>query len=452
MHESSDRSGESTMDKQALWDQACQIMHLEMTEVTFNTWIRSALRPLGCSGDQFFIEAVTDFYYKFVVPRYAVLVSNSLSEAAGRPLKAVFLTPAQADEYRAGMTPEEKPADESSLNPKYTFDTFVVGSNNRFAHAAALAVAEAPADAYNPLFIYGGVGLGKTHLMHAIGHYMLSQKPTLRVKYVTCELFMNEMVNSLNKKTQAEFREKYRNIDVLMVDDVQFLTGKTGTQEEFFHTFNALHTAGKQIILSSDKPPREIAKLEERLRSRFEWGLVADISKPDLETRVAILRQKAGEELLNVDTAVLTMIAERVSNNVRELEGCLTRLVAYSSLTGKPVDQRLAEDALREIFARSEPRRVTCEDVMEAVAAYYSVSVEDLKGPRRSRDVAVPRQIAMYIAREIVGAPLTQIGDSFGGRDHSTVNHACQKVSGDMKTSPALTTLVSDLTQQLQER
>ncbi len=440
------------MDKQALWDQACQIMHLEMTEVTFNTWIRSALRPLGCSGDQFFIEAVTDFYHQFVVPRYAVLVSNSLSEAAGRPLKAVFLTPAQADEYRAGVTPEEKPADESSLNPKYTFDTFVVGNNNRFAHAAALAVAESPADAYNPLFIYGGVGLGKTHLMHAIGHYMLSQKPQMRVKYVTCELFMNEMVNSLNKKTQAEFREKYRNIDVLMVDDIQFLTGKTGTQEEFFHTFNALHTAGKQIILTSDKPPREIAKLEERLRSRFEWGLVADISKPDLETRVAILKQKAGEELLNVDTSVLTMIAERVSNNIRELEGCLTRLVAYSSLTGKPVDQRLAEDALREIFARSEPRRVSCEDVMEAVAAYYSVSVADLKGPRRSRDVAVPRQIAMYISREVVGAPLTLIGSAFGGRDHSTVNHACQKVAGDMKTSPALTTLISDLTQQLQER
>ena len=346
----------------------------------------------------------------------------------------------------------EKAPDESSLNPKYTFDTFVVGSSNRFAHAAALAVAEAPADAYNPLFIYGGVGLGKTHLMHAIGHYMLSQKPTLRVKYVTCELFMNEMVNSLNKKTQAEFREKYRNIDVLMVDDIQFLTGKTGTQEEFFHTFNALHTAGKQIILSSDKPPREIAKLEDRLRSRFEWGLIADISKPDLETRVAILKSKAEEELLKVDTDVLTMIAERVANNVRELEGCLTRLVAYSSLTGKPVDRQLAEDALREIFARVEPRHLTCDDVMEAVAAYYSVSVDDLKSPRRSRDVAVPRQIAMYISRELVGAPLTQIGDSFGGRDHSTVNHACQKVSLEIRSSSTLNTLVSDLMQQLQDR
>ncbi len=440
------------MDIQAIWDQACVAMHREMTEVTFDTWIKAALRPLGAEGDQFYIEAVTDFYYSFVVPRYSVLISNSLSEVAGRPVKAKILTPAQTEKYRAGAALEEKPAENANLNPKYTFDTFVVGSNNRFAHAAALAVAEAPADAYNPLFIYGGVGLGKTHLMHAIGHYMLSQKPTLRIKYVTCELFMNEMVNSLNKKTQAEFREKYRNIDVLMVDDVQFVTGKQGFQEEFFHTFNALHTAGKQIILSSDKPPREIAKLEERLRSRFEWGLVADISKPDLETRVAILRQKADEELLRVDNAVLTMIAERVSNNVRELEGCLTRLVAYSSLTGRPVDQKLAEDALREIFARSEPRRVTCEDVMEAVAAYYSVTVDDLKGPRRSRDVAVPRQIAMYISRDVVGAPLTLIGDAFGGRDHSTVNHACQKVAKDMKTSPALTTLISDLSQQLQER
>ena len=440
------------MDKQALWEQACAIMRAEMTQVTFDTWIKAALRPLGLSGDQFFIEAVTDFYHQFVVPRYAVLISNSLSQAAGKPIKAQLLTPAQADEYREGVTPEDKPAPASSLNPKYTFDTFVVGNNNRFAHAAALAVAESPADAYNPLFIYGGVGLGKTHLMHAIGHYMLSQKPTMRVKYVTCELFMNEMVNSLNKKTQTEFREKYRNIDVLMVDDIQFLTGKVGTQEEFFHTFNALHTAGKQIILSSDKPPKEIAKLEERLRSRVEWGLIADIAKPDLETRVAILQKKAEDELLHVDGEVLEMIAERVASNIRELEGCLTRLVAYSSLTGRPIDRALAEEALKEVFARSEPRHVTCDDVMEAVATYYNVTVDDLKGPRRSRDVAVPRQIAMYIAREVVGAPLTMIGDCFGGRDHSTVNHACQKVTQEVKTSPTLNNLVSDLCQQLQER
>ena len=440
------------MDIQAIWDQACMVMHREMTEVTFNTWIKAALHPLGAEGDQFYIEAVTDFYYSFVVPRYSVLISNSLSEVAGRPVKAKILTPAQTEKYRAGVALEDKPAESANLNPKYTFDTFVVGSNNRFAHAAALAVAEAPADAYNPLFIYGGVGLGKTHLMHAIGNYILSQNPALRIKYVTSELFMNEMVNALNKKTQAEFREKYRNIDVLMVDDIQFLTGKMGTQEEFFHTFNTLHTAGKQIIMTSDKPPRDIVKLEERLVSRFEWGLIADISKPDLETRVAILKRKAEEEMLNVDNAVLTMIAERVTNNVRELEGCLTRLVAYSSLTGKPVDKALAEDALREIFARTEPRHITCEDVMEAVADYYNVTIADLKGPRRSRDVAMPRQVAMYISREVVGAPLTAIGDCFGGRDHSTVNHACQKVAADMKAAPSLNTLVNDLMQKLVER
>ena len=440
------------MDIQSIWDQACVVMHTEMTEITFNTWIRAALRPLGVEGDIFYIESVTDFYFSFVVPRYSVLISNSLSEVAGRPIKAKILTPAQAERYRAGAMLEDRPADIANLNPKYTFETFVVGSNNRFAHAAALAVAESPADAYNPLFIYGGVGLGKTHLMHAIGHYMLSQNPSLRIKYVTCELFMNEMVNALNKKTQPEFREKYRNIDVLLVDDIQFLTGKTGTQEEFFHTFNTLHTAGKQIVITSDKPPRDIAKLEDRLVSRFEWGLIADISKPDMETRAAILQRKAQDEMLNVDNSVLTMIAERVTNNVRELEGCLTRLVAYSSLTGKPVDKALAEDALREIFARAEPRHVTCEDVISAVATYYNVTSEDLKSPRRSRDVAMPRQIAMYISREVVGAPLTAIGASFGGRDHSTVNHACQKVAADMKGSAALSTLINDLMQQLQDR
>ena len=440
------------MDIQSIWDQACVVMHTEMTEITFNTWIRAALRPLGVEGDIFYIESVTDFYFSFVVPRYSVLISNSLSEVAGRPIKAKILTPAQAERYRAGAMLEDRPADIANLNPKYTFETFVVGSNNRFAHAAALAVAESPADAYNPLFIYGGVGLGKTHLMHAIGHYMLSQNPSLRIKYVTCELFMNEMVNALNKKTQPEFREKYRNIDVLLVDDIQFLTGKTGTQEEFFHTFNTLHTAGKQIVITSDKPPRDIAKLEDRLVSRFEWGLIADISKPDMETRAAILQRKAQDEMLNVDNSVLTMIAERVTNNVRELEGCLTRLVAYSSLTGKPVDKALAEDALREIFARAEPRHVTCEDVISAVATYYNVTSEDLKSPRRSRDVAMPRQIAMYISRELVEAPLTAIGDCFGGRDHSTVNHACQKVAADMKGSAALSTLINDLMQQLQDR
>ena len=443
----------NTLDKMIIWEQACSIMRTEMTQVTFDTWIKAALRPLGYTEDMFYIEAVTEFYHQFVVPRYAVLIGNSLSQVMGRTVKAQIFTPAQAEEYRQGGPAQQaKPGEDAGLNPKYTFDTFVVGNNNRFAHAAALAVAEAPADAYNPLFIYGGAGLGKTHLLHAIGHYILSQKPDMRIKYVTCEMFMTEMVASLNKKTQTEFREKYRNIDVLMVDDIQFLAGKVGTQEEFFHTFNALHTAGKQIILSSDKPPKEIAKLEERLRSRFEWGLIADISKPDLETRTAILQKKAESEMLQVDPQVLTMIAERVSSNIRELEGCLTRLVAYSSLTGRKVDQQLAEEALKEVFIHNEPRHVTCQDVMDAVSTYYNVTVADLKSTRRSRDVTVPRQIAMYIAREVVGAPLTMIGDCFGGRDHSTVNHACNKVKDEMGTSPSLSNLVNDLIQQLTER
>ncbi len=443
----------NTLDKMTIWEQACSVMRTEMTQVTFDTWIKAALKPLDFSGDQFFIEAVTDFYHQFVVPRYAVLIGNSLSQVMGRQVKAQILTPSQAQEYREGVTPADtRPAENAGLNPKYTFDTFVVGNNNRFAHAAALAVAEAPSDAYNPLFIYGGAGLGKTHLLHAIGHYILSQKPDMRIQYVTCETFMTEMVNSLNKKTQMEFREKYRNIDVLMVDDIQFLANKAGTQEEFFHTFNALHTAGKQIILSSDKPPKEIPMLEERLRSRFEWGLIADISRPDLETRTAILQRKAESEMMHVDPQVLTMIAERVSSNIRELEGCLTRLIAFSSLTGRAVDQQLAEEALKEVFAHNEPRHVTCQDVMNAVAAYYSVTVEDLESSRRSRDVTVPRQIAMYIAREVVGAPLTMIGACFGNRDHSTVNHACNKVKEEMKTSPSLNNLINDLVQQLTER
>ena len=428
-------------------------MRQEMTQVTFDTWIKAALKPLDFVDDQFFIEAMTDFYHQFVVPRYAVLIANSISQVVGKTVKVQIFTPGQAKEYREGVTPvDHKPAESAGLNPKYTFDTFVVGNNNRFAHVAALAVAEAPSDAYNPLFIYGGAGLGKTHLLHAIGPYILSQKPDMRIQYVTCETFMTEMVNSLNKKTQMEFREKYRNIDVLMVDDIQFLAHKTGTQEEFFHTFNALHTAGKQIIISSDKPPKEIPMLEERLRSRFEWGLIADISRPDLETRTAILQRKAESEMMQVDPQVLTMIAEKVSSNIRELEGCLTRLIAFSSLTGRAVDQQLAEEALREVFAHNEPRHVTCRDVMNAVAAYYNVTVEDLESTRRSRDVTVPRQIAMYIAREVVGAPLTMIGDCFGKRDHSTVNHACNKVKEEMKTSPSLNNLINDLIQQLTER
>ena len=439
------------MDKQEIWDKACVLMRDEMAELNFNTWIGRGLQPLGRSGDTFYVKANSLMYQQYIAPRYSALIADCLSRAAGEPLKLEILNQQQAEEFQEGESVARQTADEASLNPRYTFDSFVVGNNNSFAQAAALAVAETPGEAYNPLFIYGGVGLGKTHLMHAVGHYVLSQNKDARVRYVTTEVFTNEMITAINTRTMTEFRNRYRNIDVLLVDDIQFLAGREGTQEEFFHTFNALHTSGKQVIISSDKPPKEIPKLEERLRSRFEWGLIADIAKPDEETRYEILRRKAEASHMEVDGAILHMIAEHVSSNIRELEGCLTRVSAYASLTKRPIDMQLAEEALREVFSANEPRHVTCEDIMRMVAEYYNVDVNELKGNRRNREISVPRQIAMYLSREMVDLSLEMIGNAFG-RDHSTVMHACQKVATESKTSPSLATVLDDLKKQLTER
>lgn len=439
------------MDTEALWQSACGMIRPEMGDVSYQTWIVAALKPVGIEGNVFFIEALSDFYRTFVEARYAVLIANSLTQAAGRPMELKLLTPQQAEEFRVGAAPAKASAAASALNPKYTFDTFVVGNNNRFAHAASLAVAESPADAYNPLFIYGGVGLGKTHLMHAIGHFILTQKPQTRIQYITTEMFTNELIAAIQSHKNAEFRERYRNVDVLLVDDIQFLAKAERTQEEFFHTFNALHTAGKQIVISSDKPPKDIPKLEERLSSRFEWGLIADIQKPDLETRIAILQRKARDEMMSVDDEVLEMIAERVESNIRELEGCLTRLSAYASLTGKPVNVKLAEEALREVFQRAEPKHITCEDVIDAVAGYYSITGDDLRGPRRNREITVPRQIAMYLCRELADVSFPRIGDAFK-RDHSTVQHGCDKIEEEIKVNATFASLVDDLTRQLKEK
>ena len=421
------------MNKQMIWDEACAVMRSELTQVSFNTWIGSGLRPLGCSGDQFFIEAVTPFYHQYIVPRFSVLISNSLSQVVGKPMEAVILTPAQADEYREGVVPEEKPADNSSLNPKYTFDTFVVGNNNRFAHAAALAVAESPADAYNPLFIYGGVGLGKTHLMHAIGHFILDADPTKKILYIPGEQFTTELITAIQQNRNVQFRNRFRNVDVLMVDDIQFIAGKESTQEEFFHTFNALHTAGKQIILTSDRPPQEIARLEERLKSRFAWGLLADIKKPDFETRIAILKRKAESEHMEVDPEILETIASHVDSNIRELEGSLTRLVAYSNLTQKPLSISLCNEALRDLFSTQPRREITAQTIMQTVADYYSITVNDLVCHSRRREITVPRQIAMYLTREMTNLSLPQIGQVFGNRDHTTVLHGCDKIAAGIK-------------------
>jgi chromosomal replication initiator protein len=431
----------------AIWDNACARMREDMTEVTYSTWIAAALRPLDAAEDRFYVEAVTDFYHQFVVPRYSDKIAAALREVTGRDIRLTIMTPRQAEEYRNGANPLKRPAPQ--LNDKYTFDTFVVGSGNRFAHAASLAVAEAPAEAYNPLFIYGGVGLGKTHLMQAIGHYVLRQKPDTRLVYVTSETFTIELVSAIQTNRNAQFRDKYRNVDVLLIDDIQFIAGRDSTQEEFFHTFNALHNARKQIIISSDRPPKEITRLEERLRSRFEWGLIADIQRPDMDTRCAILRRKAQAEGIRVEDDVLQVIAERVSSNIRELEGSLTRLVAYSSLTNREITMELAEEALREVFSVQAPRSISCEDVLSAVSQYYAVSEDDLRGPRRTRAITVPRQMVMYLSRKLTNNSLPRIGEVLGGRDHSTVLHGCAKIEELSVDTHQVRTAIEDISKLL---
>ncbi|MBQ7455789.1 MAG: chromosomal replication initiator protein DnaA [Clostridia bacterium] len=436
------------LDIEQLWKGTCDLLRNEMTKVTYDTWIASPLKPVTLNGDTLVLQAATVFFRDHVSGRYSATIESALSQTAGLPLHIRLVTQEEAE--RLTVKAEAPQPLAAFLNPKYTFDSFVVGRSNRFAHAACLAVADSPAQAYNPLFIYGGVGLGKTHLMHAIGHYMLAENPGMKITYVSSETFMNELISAIQTGQNAAFREKYRNVDALLIDDIQFIAGTTSTQEEFFHTFNTLHTAGKQIVISADRPPREIPRLEERLRSRFEWGLIADIQRPDLETRIAILRRRAQEEMIRCDDSVLQMIAERVESNIRELEGSLTRLAAYASLSGREISLSLAEEALHEVFAQHEPRTVTCEDVMGMVASFYSVTVDDLKGPRRTREITVPRQIAMYLCREMTDSSMSRIGDVMGGRDHTTVLHGCDKVAEDLRTSESLSALVDDIRHRLQ--
>ena len=438
------------MDYLAIWQKACQLMHAEMSDVTYSTWIERALKPMDMKNGQFFIKAETDFYHQFVVPRYSALISSALKETSGQELKLNILTPKQAADYQKSGDLNKTQA--TRLNSRYTFESFVVGSGNRFAHAASLAVAEAPADAYNPLFIYGGVGLGKTHLMHAIGHYILQQRPLARLEYITSETFIIELVTAIQTKRNEQFREKYRNLDVLLIDDIQFIAGRESTQEEFFHTFNTLYNAGKQIVISSDRPPKEIAHLEERLSSRFLSGLIADIQRPDIDTRCAILRTKAREENIVVSEDVIQMIAQNVDSNIRELEGSLTRLSAYSSLVGKEISLELAQEALKEIISEHQPRSVSSQDVLKAVSAYYDIPVEDLIGPRRSRNITVPRQMIMYLARLLTDTSLPRIGEMLGGRDHTTILHGCNKIEGLIQTAPPIKAAVADLSKQLLRR
>ena len=332
----------------------------------------------------------------------------------------------------------------STLNPKYTFDTFVVGNNNRFAHAAALAVAEAPATAYNPLFIYGGVGLGKTHLMHAIANEILINNRNANILYVTSEKFTNQLINAIKDNKNEMFRNKYRNIDVLLIDDIQFIAGKERIQEEFFHTFNTLHESGKQIIISSDRPPKDINLLEDRLKSRFEWGLIADISNPDYETRLAILRKKAQLDNIIIDDDILCDIATKIDSNIRELEGVLNKLIAKASLTNSHITMEMAERAINDVVSNQD-KVLSIDLIQETIAKYFNITVEELKGVKRSNDVTFPRQIAMYLCRSVAGLPLTKIGDGFGKRDHTTVIHACNKIDKEIQNDMSTKRIVESV-------
>ncbi|MBA4541938.1 chromosomal replication initiator protein DnaA [Thermoactinomyces daqus] len=442
---------------QELWAKTLDSIQDKISKPSFETWLKTT-EAIQLREDILVVSTPNDFARDWLESRYADLVRDALKEITGSPLGVKFVSQSseknQADSEKKADTAEaeeetEEEPPRTQLNPRYTFDTFVIGSGNRFAHAASLAVAEAPAKAYNPLFIYGGVGLGKTHLMHAIGHYVLDHTPSSRVVYISSEKFTNEFINSIRDNKTIQFRNKYRSVDILLIDDIQFLAGKEQTQEEFFHTFNALHEANKQIIISSDRPPKEIPTLEDRLRSRFEWGLITDVQPPDLETRIAILRKKSIADNLDVPSEVLAFIADRVDTNIRELEGALIRVVAFSALMNQPVTPELAAEALKDIMPQSRPRVISIHDIQQAVANYYRLRVEDLKSKKRTKSVAFPRQIAMYLCRELTDFSLPKIGEDFGGRDHTTVIHAHEKISRNLKQDPQLEQAISQLKQRI---
>ena len=442
-----------------LWEKTLDVIKGELSEVSFNTWIKSC-EPISISSDTLKISVPNSFTQDILDKRYKDLVANSIKAVCSKLYNIEFIIASDtsiAEEIKkAEKTPSKSIIvnDEmsSTLNPKYTFNSFVIGNSNRFAHAASLAVAEAPAKAYNPLFIYGGVGLGKTHLMHAIGHYILDGNPNAKVVYVSSEKFTNELINAIKDDRNEEFRKKYRNVDVLLIDDIQFIAGKERTQEEFFHTFNELHDANKQIILSSDRPPKEIPTLEDRLRSRFEWGLIADIQVPDFETRMAILKKKADVENLNVANEVMGYIATKIKSNIRELEGALIRIVAYSSLTNREITVDLATEALKDIISKKQGKHITIDLIQDIVSSYFNLRVEDLKSQRRTRNVAYPRQIAMYLSRKLTDMSLPKIGEEFGGRDHTTVIHAYEKISENLKTDEGLQSMINDITKKLTQK
>lgn len=460
-----------------LWSEAVKRLLRNSNDDSLAAWMKEA-RPVSVDDQCLIVQVPNIFTRDWVSMRYGAALRSTLQEISGQDRDVRFVVPGASPKseprHNGHTAPSSEPAASSPaataapevapaarprtatavldgpsrqipLNPRYTFDSFVVGPSNRFAHAACLAVAEAPAEAYNPLFIYGGVGLGKTHLMQAIAQHSSDRDTERRIVYVSSETFTNELINALQHKAMPAFRAKYRSVDILLIDDIQFIAGKESTQEEFFHTFNALFEVNKQIVISSDRPPRDIPHLEERLRSRFEWGLAADIQAPDFETRTAIIRKKAADERLAVSQDVLTYIAQQAQSNIRELEGALTRVVAYARAVGAPITVELAAEALQDFIAAQRPQPVSITAIQECVARYFGLRPSDLTSRARSRNIAFPRQIAMYLARTLTDLSLPAIGAEFGGRDHTTVMHGCDRVRDQVASDRALATTVKEL-------
>jgi chromosomal replication initiator protein len=436
---------------EGLWSEVASRLKGALNDTTYRTWFADA-GGVELTDDTFVIGVPNDFTREWIEVHFLGLIGAAVRDSIGQDRRVQLSITDRGGRGPAELEPPQPTHQTGGLNPKYTFDLFVIGSSNRFAHAATLAVAEAPAQAYNPLFIYGGTGLGKTHLLQAIAQYVAEHSSDLSVRYVTSETFMNDFINSLRDKRIEGFKQRYRNYDVLLIDDVQFFEHKERIQEEFFHTFNSLYEAGAQIVLSSDRKPRDIATLEERLRSRFEWGLITDIQPPDLETRIAILRKKVKTDGIHVqDPQVLTFIAGRISTNIRELEGALTRVVAFSSLTARAMTVELAQDVLRDVFPQGEAAAVSIKRIQELVSERFNLSLDELCGDRRSQNIVYPRQVAMYLSRELTDSSLPKIGKEFGGRDHTTVIHATSKIARLIKEDRSVWNLVQELTARVKQ-
>jgi chromosomal replication initiator protein len=443
-----------------LWNDVSTRLREALNDTTYSTWF-GEVDGEELDGERFLLAVPNDFTRHWIEGHFLDLIRATVRDIAGGERQVAFRVvetapPQAASAVPASVTPlpieVTQRSEIAGINPKYTFDSFVIGSSNRFAHAAALAVAEAPAQAYNPLFIYGHTGLGKTHLLHAIANFVTDHGGGLTCRYVTSETFMNDFINSLRDKRIEGFKTRYRTYDVLLIDDVQFFEHKERIQEEFFHTFNSLYEAGRQIVMSSDRPPRDISTLEDRLRSRFEWGLITDIQPPDLETRIAILRKKVKVDQIEIrEPELLTYIASRVSTNIRELEGALTRVVAFASLTGRALSVDLAQDVLKDVFPQGESVQISIGRIQELVCERFSVTHDELTGDRRSQNIVYPRQVAMYLSRELTDASLPKIGKEFGGRDHTTVIHATSKIARLIREDRSVYNLVQELTARVRQ-